>query len=330
MKKRRNPSWREVLSNNKWFVYAVIAVWSLMFACYSISAEDFKPPVYLSEATDSMTMILRALDGTILNDTTGVNSKRFGAASFDSVVTYNVDSSYILDVQIWFAGADSVTTWAWTINPTTVSSLAGGFSLLIGARLNTGLTPVSLLNLTVKDAGGVTKYVLPTNSSGNLTVSVSSGDWTVSTSDFGYVFPESTYTVSANDTVIFLGDESGTVTPPADPAMAAVFGYLKDLADRPIKHQLVFAGRSKGRNATDSTAAFNIISDEIVSVRTDTTGLFNFGDIGGLIRTGQYADTTQGFYNFRAERNGQKIFELLNVYIPDTGTVNLGDTLANR
>ncbi len=38
MRKKRNLSCSEALAKCKWGIYAVIAVWSLMFACYSISA----------------------------------------------------------------------------------------------------------------------------------------------------------------------------------------------------------------------------------------------------------------------------------------------------
>ena len=102
---------------------------------------------------------------------------------------------------------------------------------------------------------------------------------------------------------------------------------MKDANNRALKHTPVFAVRSKGRNATNTTANANIIAGSLIQVLTDTTGLFQFDS---LLRTGSFSDTTQGFYNFWSGPDGTKIFELLNVYIPDTGNVNLGDTLTNR
>ena len=59
---------------------------------------------------------------------------------------------------------------------------------------------------------------------------------------------------------------------------------------------------------------------------TDTSGLFQLI----LRKTGDYTDTTKGFYDIRGTFAGESIFELKKFVVPDVSTLDIGDTILAR
>ena len=60
--------------------------------------------------------------------------------------------------------------------------------------------------------------------------------------------------------------------------------------------------------------------------KTTDLGYFSFN----AIRTGQYDDTTKGFYNLQVYHGGRKLYDIRKIYVPDTGGVNVGELLMSR
>jgi len=179
--------------------------------------------------------------------------------------------------------------------------------------------------LTVVNDAGSHVSAQWTNSSGYIAFKLDDGSYTVKGRKTGYVFSDYDLTVSgaSTDTVLGYDIEVGT---PGDADLSRVYGYLRDVSDNPLIGAVVTASRVKGTNAVDSSGTGVIISANVASAATDTLGYF-FID---LYRTGSYADTTRGFYNISGQHDKKKVFDVKQLYIPDSGNVNLVDTLANR
>ncbi len=187
---------------------------------------------------------------------------------------------------------------------------------------------ISRVSISTRDASGNTRDVLRTNSDGFTFFKPSSGDWTIVAEKFGYTWFDTTVTVSDDDTLYIHGFNFTTVSNPADADLSRVHGFLRTIQDKRIDGATIIATFSTGTNQSDNTGTAVIVTDAsiIASTASDSTGYF-FLD---LRRTTTYADTSRGFYDIRGYHGDIKLFEVLRLYIPANGNINLGDTLALR
>ena len=334
-RKYKKKDWADIKHGVGVVMIMLILMFTLRYTVCATTATQrllFNIPADTTDVDSSQFLMLYITGDTAVTpgpprrDTDSAHS----TVNYDTTVTYDTDSSYTALLLIYYAGVASSSPGSWGIPvnwPTNSTPGGVGFNLRMYAIDTSGTDDsLSTIPISLANSSGVVRYFKQTNSAGFADFSVSSGTWTPISTAFGYEFPAQSFAVTGTDTVDFQGYDNNIIATPTNPALANAYGYIKDASNTALKHLPVFSVRSKGRNATDSTSAFNIIAGSLVQVRTDTTGLFQFT----LIRTGQFSDTTRGFYNFWAERGGEKIFELLDVYLPDTGNVNLGDTLTNR
>jgi hypothetical protein len=185
---------------------------------------------------------------------------------------------------------------------------------------------VSRVSISTQDASGNTRDVLQTDANGFTFFKPSSGDWTLVAERFGYTWIDTTFTVSANDTLSIKGYNFTTVSDPASADLSRVHGYLRTIEDKKIDGATVIATFNTGTNQADTSGTAVIITDVVASTASDSTGYF-FLD---LRRTSTYADTTRGFYDIRGYRGEIMIFEIIRLPVPASGNLNLGDTLGLR
>ena len=105
-------------------------------------------------------------------------------------------------------------------------------------------------------------------------------------------------------------------------------GHATDTANVGVDGIWVHASRITNNEAIDTSGASSAFIYSVgVGDHTDTTGKFEFY----LKRTGEYADTTEGFYNVKAEdASGTVIFDVRRLYVSDTGNIDLGLIEARR
>jgi len=184
---------------------------------------------------------------------------------------------------------------------------------------------VSITSTGLEDATGSPKDGGPTNSAGFIQFTVTSGTWTVSATQSGYHFDDSSYSVTTNDTVAIWGYDRAVSTP-SSADLSTVFGYIKDASDNPLIGCVVSATLSNATNTGDTSGTSVIVGGTTVSADADTLGYFELF----LRRTTTFTDTTRGYYNIVGTYNEEVVFNVTNFYVPASGNVNLGDTLLVR
>jgi hypothetical protein len=210
----------------------------------------------------------------------------------------------------------------------TVSSASGGSgaNLVRIYAIDTSGTDdtLSSIAVTVQNATGSKLAILTTNDSGFAEFNLPSGTMKVlATLGASYVFPDTEYSVSGNDTFAILGYNT-TVSSPSNPAKALVYGTVYDRTGGYASNVIVEV-KAASRNLADTVSGV-IISPLALYDTTDASGYFSFE----LIRTNQYADTTKGFYKIQGIYNRFKIFDIDSLYVPATGNVDLTNTIATQ
>ena len=120
---------------------------------------------------------------------------------------------------------------------------------------------------------------------------------------------------------------SGTISSPTSPSLCTIYAYLKDNFNNPLVGAEVVAIQSSKYAGVDTSGGTSTIIPVIGrSVTTDTSGLFQLI----LRKTGDYTDTTKGFYDIRGTFAGESIFELKKFVVPDVSTLDIGDTILAR
>jgi len=171
--------------------------------------------------------------------------------------------------------------------------------------------------ITLQNATGSQLALQSTTDSGFFDFSVPTGTIRgLATLGATYVFPDTEWTVSGNDTVAIQGYNT-TVSDPSDPAKSLVYATVYDVIGAYASDVIVKATRHTGIAA--DTAAGIIISPRTVYDTTDVSGYFSFP----LIRTGQYKDTTMGFYDIIGLVRNLEVFRIDTLYVPPTGNIDL-------
>lgn len=99
------------------------------------------------------------------------------------------------------------------------------------------------------------------------------------------------------------------------------------MGDNPLEGIIAQASFSDAAARGDSAATGVIISGAVVvQDPTDSLGYFELF----LKRTGTYPDTSKAFYDIRGYQDDVLMFEILQVYVPGSGNVDLGNILGAR
>jgi len=136
------------------------------------------------------------------------------------------------------------------------------------------------------------------------------------------------------DTLFFTGQTSDSAMgyriadpSPPSPDYATVKGFVISPSDYKFFGATVEAIRITGEFGTDTSGTPYIVGKKDETVTIDTLGYFSMF----LKRTGTYDDTTTGFYNIIGQDvYGDQIFNIIEVYVPDTGDVDLGLVAGRR
>lgn len=185
---------------------------------------------------------------------------------------------------------------------------------------------LSGVSVTLKDAGNNARNnPFLTNSDGFNQANLVTGNWTFIATRPPDSFRDTTINITANDTILIRGGLF-SIGSPANADLSRVHGFLRTIEDKKIDGATVIATFHSGSNQTDSTGTAVIVADIVAEASSDSTGYF-FLD---LRRTTTYPDTSRGFYDIRGYWDEELIFEVLKLYIPVSGNINLADTLANR
>ncbi|MCK4632555.1 MAG: hypothetical protein KAT79_04750, partial [candidate division Zixibacteria bacterium] len=123
--------------------------------------------------------------------------------------------------------------------------------------------------ITLQNATGVVKAVLSTNSSGAAEAVVSDGTWNVLASRYGFEFPDTSYVITANDTVGLLGYDIAIPSPSASET-CRVYGFLYDLNSQPESGVTISAYLPSGVSRSGSL----IVSPFSVATTSDSEGYF--------------------------------------------------------
>ena len=190
-------------------------------------------------------------------------------------------------------------------------------------------TPVDAAKVTITQDSttGAVKTWWPTGVDGTVEFALDNGDWSGKAGKTGLAAGTIDFTVaSGNHYDTILGYEIATPAPPSID-YATVEGYVFDPSGGKLFGSIVTATRVSGSFGTDTTTTPVIIGGKSIVASVDTAGYFSMF----LMRTTAYDDTTTGKYNiFGTLPSGTAIFKILDVRIPASGNVNLGQIHARR
>jgi hypothetical protein len=211
--------------------------------------------------------------------------------------------------------------------PSGSGSGTGAYSVVIYAYDTSGTDQaVEGVKVTAQDGTGGTVAVDWTNNSGYVTFAMDAGAHTIIARKTGYLWPNKSLTVSGNiDSTRIEGYD--IVLSDAGADCCNVYGYVFDRNDQPLAGVEVLANPISQYVGVDTSATKSKILAAIpITARTDTTGLFQLF----LRKTGDFADSTKGFYNIVAQYNGSEVFTVKKFYVPSASYIDLGDTLLTR
>jgi len=327
-----------------WVVIGYIVACGIM-AGNAWATQDFPTTVGLSMEADSMRIMLirhqtEGAPDTLFDSTTGA------ITAWDTTYTIDPSIRYTAWHQIfYYAGSAPIYTLPWiAMDATDTSKIltmatahanvfygpAGTGSGLYAVKfyvVDTGSAPDVLLSgVDVKVTSPLDVALQSaTDETGSQTFNLGAGSHTVNAAYTNYFISELTYSVTADADSVAVSCYSVAPTAPSSADLANVYGYIKDAADNPLHGATVTATRMSGIGV-DTSGTSVIITRHTVSDPTDSTGLFELF----LRRTTNYADTTVGFYDIVATFDGNEVFKLQHFWVPASGNVNLGDTLALR
>lgn len=188
---------------------------------------------------------------------------------------------------------------------------------------------VQYAKVTIKQDSslGATETWWMTNASGYLEFALENGDFSAIASKPRFCSSPLDFSIaSGNYYDTLFGYQLSTPTPPSL-EYATVEGYVYSPSGERFFGGTVTARRVSGEFASDTTSTPVIIGQKLVTVPIDTAGYFSMT----LMRTSAYDDTTLGFYDiFGSMGTGPEIFNVLKVYIPASGDVDLGLIVGRR
>jgi hypothetical protein len=211
--------------------------------------------------------------------------------------------------------------------PSGTGSGTGSFQVVIYARDTSGVDAnIQGVKVTALDASLGTAAFDWTDGTGKVTFALDAGNYTILGHKTAYYFPNGSLTVSGNISATY-HDGYDVVLASAGENNCNVYGYMFDAGDNPLIGATVQAVRIGNTVGVDSSdAKSKILASVPVTAPVDTSGLFQLY----LRKTGEYADTTKGFYNITATYAGIEIFKIQKFYVPDAAYIDIGDTLLAR
>ena len=182
------------------------------------------------------------------------------------------------------------------------------------------------VNVGIYNAAGSQLINLSTASDGSTNYNCPSGVIQVITALApGYVFADTSYTTTNNDTVAIYGYAT-TIASPGNPDLAAVYNYEYDidgtiLEDAIVSIRRMIPDESDGI-AVDSATGITL-SSRVMKDTTDSNGFWSIN----ILRTAQYTDTTAGFYYLECYYKSDQLWYYDSLYIPAAGNINMSDKL---
>ena len=264
-------------------------------------------------------------------DNTKLDSAKWFVFPVDSFITVPDTAALIIEYRFYYKIDSAAGTYRMTsqLLPA-VDKTESVYNNIVGFYVVDTISGDSLsgVSVTLKDAGGNARNnPFLTNSDGFNEANLVTGNWTFIATRPPDAFRDTTINITANDTILIRGGLF-SVGSPASADLSRVFGFLRNIQDVKINGATIIATFNTGTNQTDTSGTAVIVTDAsvIASGTSDSTGHF-FLD---LRRSSTYADSTRGYYDIRGYHGGIKLFEVLKLFVPSSGNINLGDTLGFR
>jgi len=271
-------------------------------------------------------------------DSARVSLKTVGSATVTTLLTSFPDSvlltmdsakSYTIEVYV-ISGTDKYSWFDMAIpaltSNATIGSIAGGWidsnkteqGGIAGANISLHVIAYDTLNddsvsgvvLTLQDASGTTKDNKITYSNGTQDFTVTAGDWTLVPDKAWYVFDDSTYTVSANDTIYIYGylwSPATIVTSDSD--KCTLYGYIIGADGYPA--QLALVEIIQAENAYD-TCNNRMVIRQVLRAETNAGGIWD----KTVLRSKCY--DSKNYYNIKVTYNGET--KEKSIEVPDSAS----------
>jgi len=280
--------------------------------------------------------------GVRFSGDTGLYIPGYTMATVDSIVnggggaagSDTADIKTMLEGNPGIVGSDTTTMKVMATNnpslfygPTGSGAGTGSYQVKIYA-LDTSGTDACIegVKVTAQDAAGGIAAFDWTDGTGKVTFALDGATYTLLARKTGYLWPNKSLTVSGNiDSTAIQGYD--VVLSDVGAENCNVYGYLTDGRDNPLVGAYIVATKTTDYPAVDTSGSFSSIVPAVpVEVYTDTLGLFQLS----LRRTTDMADTVKGFWNISGKYGTRQIFNVKKFYVPDQGTLDLGDTIMTR
>lgn len=269
-----------------------------------------------------------------------VSTGKFTSFPDGDTVSLNDDYTYQIVYSYWFTGESAPITEIENVTQVTASvgvidsigkvgHVYGGYIDTIGLNINEqgGIAganiplhviaydtlnddSVSGVVITLQDASGTTKDNKITYSNGTQDFTVTAGDWTLVPDKAWYVFDDSTYTVSANDTIYvygYLWSPSTIVTSDSD--KCTLYGYVIGADGYPL--QFASVEIIQAENAYD-TCNNRMVVRQILRTETNSGGIWG----KAVLRSKCY--DSENYYTIKVTYNGVS-FEK-SIEVPDSAS----------
>ena len=135
-----------------------------------------------------------------------------------------------------------------------------------------------------------------------------------------YDFDSKTATITANDTIVIEGYAT-TLASPLE-GYAWVYAYESDVDGNRLAGVIV--RENHGPLAGTDTNRGLTVAPRYLYDTTGADGLWAFQ----VLQTGEYDDTTRGFYYLKAYYEGSVLWQVDSLLVPDTGNINITEVLA--
>lgn len=235
------------------------------------------------------------------------------------------------DSSIYQGAAGDVTAIAIAVNDTAdgrhgtanygcITTGGGAFLIDIYVIDSSSTDTLSFKNISIQTATGTPAGGGSTLTFGKIIASLDAGDYRLLSPSGQHAFDTLNFTVSANDTIDFLGYRIVS-QPPIAPDKGAIEGTFTDLLGDPRDSIVVKLELVKQINI--GTSAGSSVAQFVAYDTTDVTGFFRFEPIGSDI----YSDTTKNKYRitgFPQQKNcidcGDALFIVTDIFV-QSGTI---------
>lgn len=327
---------------DKWLIAVVVSITALfygtIFSTTSWGASVTKHIGLTSHSArlDSIVIVLDSA-GTIVDSglvTSGITDTALTLDDAADWVVYvfaywDGDGNTYTDAIIPFKLTAGVASVSIDYDSIALAVLGGGSDTLVFYAIDTSGTDTARqdVKLTVYNSAGAEVVNGWTNAGGNKTFYLDDGAYTVVGRATGYIWNSLACTVSVNDDSVAVLGYNQIIGNPSAANLSRIYGWIYDIKDDPVRGASITITRNNSSPVVDSSGTGSVvISPNPIIVFTDTAGYW-FADVR---RTQNYDDTTRGFYDIVGNWRNKELFKINKLYVPATGNINLGDTLAQR